>query len=217
MTNKLVLINTLAALVLSLSGVIAFTSGLFQEPVIDKSCVVADVVDPGPSSSRMTDILLNPRGLDPLSPEQIDRETLWLARAIYSETKRPEEQVLVAWVIRNRVETGFRGKRSYESVVLDPFQFSAFLPTSAKRDHYVSLTSTSREPGWRTAMAIAYAVRHMDKENRPFAIDTRHFYSQQSMVDRMHPGWADDGEPVELRFEDFTVDDRRFRFFRGVS
>lgn len=217
MTNKLVLINTLAALILSFSGVIAFNSDLFQETVVDDSCVVTDDVAPGPRSSRMTDVLLNPRGLDPLSPEQIDRETLWLARAIYSETKRPEEQVLVAWVIRNRVETGFRGKRSYESVVLDPFQFSAFLPTSQKRGHYMSLNPTSREPGWRTAMAIAYAVRHMAEEHRPFAIDTRHFYSQQSMVDRLHPGWADDGEPVELLFEDFTVDDRRFRFFRGVS
>lgn len=217
MTNKLVLINTLVALILSFSGLIAFNSGLFQETVVDDSCVVTDNVDLETRNSRMTDILLNPRGLAPLSPEQIDRETLWLARAIYSETKRPEEQVLVAWVIRNRVETGFRGKRSYESVVLDPFQFSAFLPTSEKRNHYMSLNSSSREPGWRTAMAIAYAVRHMDDTRRPFAIDTRHFYSQQSMVDRMHPGWADDGEPVELRFEDFTVDDRRFRFLRGVS
>lgn len=216
MTKKLVLIKTLAALVLGFSGVIAFTSGLFQEPVVEEMCVAADDIDPRPGS-RMADVFLNPRGLAPLPPEQIDRETLWLARAIYSETKRPEEQVLVAWVVRNRVETGFRGKRTYESVVLDPFQFSAFLPTSEKRDHYMALDSRSKEPGWRTAMSIAWAVRHMDDAHRPFAIDTRHFYSEQSMVDRTHPGWADDGEPVELSFDDFTVDDRRFRFFRGVS
>ena len=216
MTKKLVLINTLAALVLSFSGVIAINSGLFQGRVVDETCVVSDTVDMTPRS-RMADVLLNPRGLAPLPPEQIDRETLWLARAIYSETKRPEEQVLIAWVIRNRVETGFRGKRTYESVVLDPFQFSAFLPTSQKRDHYMELDARSKEPGWRMAMSIAYAVRHMDDAHRPFAIDTRHFYSEQSMVDRTHPLWADDGEPVELQFEDFTVDDRRFRFLRGVS
>ena len=54
------------------------------------------------------------------APEVIDTETLWLARCIYSETKRPAEQELVAWVLRNRVETGYRGQTTYESTVLDP-------------------------------------------------------------------------------------------------
>ncbi len=42
--------------------------------------------------------------LPPQELKKIDNETLWLARCIYSETKRPEEQELVAWVVRNRVE-----------------------------------------------------------------------------------------------------------------
>lgn len=46
-------------------------------------------------------------------------EILWLARTIFSETKRPHEQELVAWVVRNRVETGYRGNATYEAAVLD--------------------------------------------------------------------------------------------------
>lgn len=42
-----------------------------------------------------------------------------------TETNRPEEQVFVLWVIRNRVESGRFGK-DYEGVVLAPKQFSAF-------------------------------------------------------------------------------------------
>ena len=73
----------------------------------------------------------------------IDRETLWLARCVYSETNRPEEMELVAWTIRNRVETRYRGQSTYRGTVLDPFQFSAFNPGSSKRRHYLNLDPTS--------------------------------------------------------------------------
>ncbi len=62
------------------------------------------------------------------APADLEEPTLWLARAIYSETKLPHEQELVAWVVRNRVETAYRGRRTYRAVVLDPYQFSAFQP-----------------------------------------------------------------------------------------
>ncbi len=161
--------------------------------------------------------LRNPRRQDALRAEHIDTETLWLARAIYSETKRPEEQALVAWVIRNRVETGYRGKRSYRSVVLDPFQFSAFSPDSPKREHYMSLTPAHRVPGWNTALYIAHMVRNADARHRPFSPRTRHFYSERSMTNAAAPDWASGLDPVEPEVETIRVDDRRFRFFEGVS
>ncbi|PIQ61025.1 MAG: hypothetical protein COV99_10055 [Bacteroidetes bacterium CG12_big_fil_rev_8_21_14_0_65_60_17] len=161
--------------------------------------------------------LLDPRHRKTFRTEDIDSETLWLARAIYSETKRPEEQALVAWVIRNRVETGYRGKRSYQSVVLDPFQFSAFSPTSPKREHYMSLTPAHRVPGWNTALYIAHMVRHADSRHRPFSPRTRHFYSERSMTNAAVPEWAAGRDPVEPEVETIRVDDRRFRFFEGVS
>ncbi|WP_240332831.1 hypothetical protein [Salinibacter ruber] len=49
-------------------------------------------------------------------PLNLEGPTLWLARAIYSETKLPHEQELVAWVVRNRVETAYRGRRTYRAV-----------------------------------------------------------------------------------------------------
>ncbi len=160
--------------------------------------------------------LRNPQGNE-LRADHIDSETLWLARAIYSETKRPEEQALVAWVIRNRVETGYRGKSSYRSVVLDPFQFSAFSPTSPKREYYMSLTPAHRMPGWNTALYIAHMVRSANARHRPFSPRTRHFYSERSMTKAVAPKWANGLDPVEPEVETIRVDDRRFRFFEGVS
>ncbi|WP_243663594.1 cell wall hydrolase [Rhodothermus marinus] len=96
-----------------------------------------------------------------MPPEAIDSETLWLARVIYSETKRPEEMELVAWVVRNRVETRFRGKATYRDVVLDPFQFSAFIPYNPRRQYYMRLTPHSRRPAGsrRSASPTTCALR----------------------------------------------------------
>ena len=166
--------------------------------------------------SPYEEALLRPKRLKPLPPEKIDSETLWLARAIFSETKRPEEQLLVAWVIRNRVDTRFRGRKTYRDVVLDPFQFSAFLPDQQKRTFYTSLTPHSRVPGWSTALQIADYVRKSSPTERPFSVDTRHFYSERSMVDRQAPDWADGRDPVEHN-RPFKIDQERFRFFSGVT
>lgn len=154
--------------------------------------------------------------LDPAKLKSLDSETLWLARAIFSETKRPEEQELIAWVVRNRVETRYRGKSTYKDVVLDPYQFSAFIPGTRTRDFYANLTPFSRSPGWKRAIAIAYFVRHMNDTFRPFSIKTRHFYSEQSMVGRTRPDWASDLREVTPNRE-FELDERRFRFYAGIS
>ena len=144
-------------------------------------------------------------------PADLEAPTLWLARAIYSETKLPHEQELVAWVVRNRVETAYRGRRSYREVVLDPYQFSAFNPGAPKRALYAGLQPEAPLPRWRQALWVARYVRHADgAAYRPFSVETRHFYSERSMRGRAAPGWAD-------RAGRYVVDERRFRFFKQIS
>jgi hypothetical protein len=143
----------------------------------------------------------------------VDNETLWLARVIYSETKRADEQELVAWTVRNRVETSYRGKGTYQAVVLDPWQFSAFNP-GPKRTHYSRLNTGTKAAGFQTAIKIANKVRHADANIRPFDQTTRHFYSERSMVGRKHPAWAVGKTPVQVPG---NIDPKRFRFFANIA
>ena len=134
--------NTLrlaSAIVVCFIGVSAFRLDVLREPApIDLPEMTEGIDLPATRlSNPFTEAMRNPRKLTPLPPEMIDNETLWLARAIFSETKRPEEQILVAWVIRNRVETGYRGNahmktwswirissaHSFQETWDDPFTF----------------------------------------------------------------------------------------------
>lgn len=146
----------------------------------------------------------------------IDEETLWLARAIYSETRLPHEQELVAWVIRNRVETKYRGERTYKGVVLDPYQFSAFNPNAPRRSFYTSLTPANQLPAWQQALRIAHYVRHADPAYRPFSIKTRHFFSEIAMPNRDFPYWVEHHRFVSPGWS-YQVDAERFRFYKSIS
>ncbi len=150
-------------------------------------------------------------------PPDLDGPTLWLARAIYSETKLPHEQELVAWVVRNRVETAYRGNRTYRETVLDPYQFSAFNPGASKRALYMRLQPEVPLPRWRQALWVARYVRHAAPAYRPFSIETRHFYSERSMRGRAVPYWADGSRFVAPDRNRYVVDERRFRFFKQAS
>ncbi len=150
-------------------------------------------------------------------PTDLEEPTVWLARAIYSETKLPHEQELVAWVVRNRVETAYRGRRSYREVVLDPYQFSAFNPGTEKRSFYRRLRPEAPLPRWRQALWVARYVRHAAPAYRPFSIETRHFYSERSMRDRTVPYWADGAGFVAPDRSRYVVDERRFQFFKRAS
>lgn len=145
----------------------------------------------------------------------VSDDVLWIARCIYSETKRPEEQELVAWVVRNRVETRYRRRSDYERVVLDPLQFSAFNHGSSKRNYFMSLTPDSNAPGWHRALEIAHNVYYAPVEERPFPVRTRHFYSERSMVGGASPNWARGRTPVQPTR--YRIDPRRFRFYAGIS
>ena len=152
------------------------------------------------------------------APSDLEEPTLWLARAIYSETKLPHEQELVAWVVRNRVETAYRGHRTYRAVVLDPYQFSAFNPGGSKRARYLRLQPEAPLPRWRQALWVARYVRHAEgRAYRPFPVETRHFYSERSMRGRAVPYWAERGGFVAPERSRYAVDERRFRFFKQAS
>ena len=157
----------------------------------------------------------HPTRIPLVDASEIDTETLWLARCIYSETKQPVEQELVAWVIRNRVETGYRGERTFKSVILDPYQFSAFIPGSRTARFYSSLDVNSKRAGWQRALAIAHHVRNSDEVRRPFSEETRHFYSERSMVGVKHPAWSEGKQPVAVNRRD-EINPERFRFFERV-
>ena len=178
--------------------------------------VVGAPLAPIPAESQIRAALSNLRAVKPLPPALIDSETLWLARLVYSESKRIEEQELVAWVARNRAETGYRGKRTYERIALDPFQFSAFNAGSATHGYYSSLDARAKAAGWQKALALAYYVRYAGEDLRPFSRKTRHFYSEQSFTaPGERPEWADGMEPVTPR-RPIHVEPRRFRFYANV-
>ncbi len=174
-------------------------------------------------ASRSTEEIIEslPARTRELVTDQEREEWMWLARAVYSETKRPDEQELVAWVIRNRVDTAYRGRDSYKRVVLDPYQFSAFNPGSQKRRYYSALDTTHTKEAWREALDVARRVMLADSTARPFPVDTRHFYSERSMPGYANPDsgavaphWATQGQPVSLASH--RIDARRFRFYRSV-
>src|SRR3990167_3969174 len=79
-----------------------------------------------------------------------EEEILWLARLIYSETKRPEEQILVAWVVRNRVESNYTGE-SYKEVALHDSQFSGL--NSFDKQYQENITRSYDDNGgaWQSA------------------------------------------------------------------
>ncbi len=162
---------------------------------------------------RTLPVDLNPTPV--YSASLVNEDVLWLARCIYSETKTATEQELVAWVIRNRVETGYRGEDTYRDVVLDPYQFSAFNPGSRLRRLFLSLTPQSDAQGWQQALEVAFNVYNAPPRLRPFSEETRHFYSERSMRGRVQPVWARGETPVQV--VGFRIDPTRFRFYSGIS
>jgi hypothetical protein len=170
-------------------------------------------VKSSPSRPEASPVVIENTTVAP-DPKQIEENMLWLARCILSETNRPEEMKLVAWVIRNRYETKYHGMRTYRDVVLEPFQFSAFNPGYSSRNYYSSLKRTSKAFRWKDALNIAADVLNAPVAERPFHLKTRHFYSEISMPGRVQPNWASGRIPVYLNSGNISSD--RFRFYRDI-
>lgn len=163
-----------------------------------------------PDSSMTADVQARLRSLTPM---QMD-EVLWLARCVFSEADRADEQRLVAWVVRNRVETGYRGT-DYRNVVLDPYQFSAFNEPSSRRDQILAFNQNSQNPLWKQALEIALDVYEANPLDRPFPVTTRHFYSPVSMKNGATPDWAAGADPVDVAA--FGIDPYRFKFYDAID
>ena len=161
-----------------------------------------------------------------------DNDALWLARCVWTETKDSAEMVYVAWAIRNRVDTKYRGD-SYEKVVLSPWQFSAFNTNYRGRNANMTRTRASAESMWMQALDIAKTVVNAPVEDNAFAPFTtspstvRHYFSPQSMTNgpnmlklaKTHnygylyaPVWYDTKLEVKT-----PVTGAHFRFFKGIK
>lgn len=135
-------------------------------------------------------------------------EILWLARVLYSETKRSDEQRIIAWVVRNRVENGYWGK-TYQSVSTARHQFSGLHSYDRNYSHNISRNFSSTEPAWKTAVDIAREVYYAPASDRAISKSVQYFLSPNALT-RM-PDWALGQTPVHETTEggDFV----RFAFY----
>lgn len=151
-------------------------------------------------------------GGTPVMTRTDKREILWLARIIYSETKRPREQRLVGWVVRNRVDTGYTGS-TYESVAKHSNHFSGLHPDDPRYRHNMSRYRASEGKAWQQALTTAKEIYFASEEERPLAITTRHFYSPVAV--KNSPQWARNHKAVET-IKDPHTKETRFAFYDRV-
>ena len=142
------------------------------------------------------------------------QEILWLARVMYSETKISDEMRLVGWVVRNRVETGFRGK-TYKQVATSDKQFSGLTPGERGFDEVITFDyAYPRNRSWQAALEIAEEVFDANVAARPFPVTVRHFYSPHVL--QAGPSWTDAGT-LHLEVAAPDGSHSRFAFYDGVK
>lgn len=161
----------------------------------------------------------------------------WAGLCCLTETSRPEEQLYVLWVIRNRVEApGARFGTGYQDVVLAPSQFSAFnLWTVHKLPGHDGHTPAAIFNGVAsrygdTPSALLAAVHLAEGVIQTMAIlpdpnmpaDVCHYYSPVSMRPAgSKPKWAgndEHGHPyAERLFTPAGIDPHRLVFAQGVA
>lgn len=140
-------------------------------------------------------------------------EILWLARVIFSETKDKDEMNLIGWVVRNRVDEGYRGK-TYKEVALSDSQFSGLDDRDAQYHININMGYDSTNKKWLEAVEVATAVYTASGDKRPFSKDVKHFYSPSSVSKT--PNWTNDGNlHREIRRDDEPLP--RFAFYSGVK
>jgi hypothetical protein len=127
-----------------------------------------------------------------------EREVLWATRAVLSETNNPREMLLIANVIRNRVDLGYRGRETAKEVILDPYQFSAFNPGREMRWRYINMESQHvQQERWQEAWTAARYAMTAPREVLPFDNPcVNHFVHPGSLV--RAPGWMYEMEQVRL-------------------
>lgn len=145
---------------------------------------------------------------------QESQDILWLARILYSESKVREEQIVIAWVVRNRVDSGFRGADSIKDVAMSPSQFSGLWPSDAQyRLNITRSYETKGDKAWDQALGIAAAVYFADDSIRPISEKVLHFYSPMSVL--RDPSWAVGKKPAMV-LRDSDTGNVRFAFYDSV-
>lgn len=128
-------------------------------------------------------------------------DVLWLARTALSETKDLDEAYHIMWIIRNRVETNYRNKNTYKDVVLDPYQFSTFNPTTNKdqlrrKNFYMNLDFDDQYSKWDEYLKMAAVVITLSDIWNPHDNTTRHFVHQAALTNI--PNWIKDEPDVTI-------------------
>jgi len=138
-------------------------------------------------------------------------EILWLARAVYSETKNSAEMEKIAWVVRNRVESERWGS-SYKKVILSPNQFSGFNSRDPQYYTNINLNYDTNNRVWQKALLIAKEVYNADHKDRILNNSVQHFYSPEVAKS---PFWAEEEEPILITYND--TGKQTFRFYAGIE
>ncbi len=156
-------------------------------------------------------------------------ETMALALGIWTEARdnrdasvRREEMIRVGGVIRNRAQTGYRGKNTILATVLAPSQFSHF--NNSNNPERLALESGSVQtvrnlmngrPRWNEVLDIARDLISGAIADPWGGMTTvRHYYSPRSMIPRSRvPPWVVPGKEVDVP----SIPDDRFRWYRDIA
>lgn len=147
----------------------------------------------------------------------------WLGLCLLTESNIEKEWFYIAWVIRNRVESG-RFRHTYEATILQPMQFSAFNKYTNGTPNYGKLTPVQifrdKARGYTHIEALFHAVDlakdilSLPRTEAPFPITVCHYWSPVSMVPRgKKPAWA---SAAKRLFTPKEIDPNRFIFADGV-
>lgn len=139
-------------------------------------------------------------------------EILWLARVIFSETKKEDEMELVGWVVRNRVEAKYRGS-TYKEVALSANQFSGLDPKDEQYSININMDYNTKNEKWLKALEIANKIYFSNGETRPLPKNVLHFYSPVSAAKT--PSWTKEGT-LNKTIPDTNTSTPRFAFYSGV-
>lgn len=144
----------------------------------------------------------------------------WVGLCCLTESNRPYEWPYIAWVIRNRLDSG-KYKHTYEQVVLQPSQFSAFnkwqetepltiFQLVARGYHSIELLFHAVD----IAAKVIYTPPDSASASRPFPTTVRHYFSPISMRPLgSKPSWYGQAKRV---FTPEGLDPERFVFADGV-
>lgn len=153
-----------------------------------------------------------------ISPENRE-DVLWLARVLYSETKRPYEMPTIAWIVRNRVETNYKGS-TYREVALHNRQFSGLHSSDAHYERNIGMTfqDTTEVWAWNKAVRVAHWIVQAPDVMRPFPKTTRHYYSPHAIK---APDWAHGHKALHIvrkrGAKDGGLDEIRFAFYDKIN